>query len=234
MNRPIPRALTCALLSTVSFVAATPRARADLTISEVFYDAVGGDDQLEWIELANEGDEAVDLAGWSLGWGGTSYTSGQQALEGVVEAGARFVVGGPLSTEANASPVFDLAVDLESDLQNGGATADGVALFDAPVEAVLAESVPVAVVLYGETNASGLLDETGAIATVDVEDAPGGSSIERGADGVWRAQPFPTPGALPAPEPSHAVLALGAALGLGMRRLWAGRTRAGGSHPGAR
>src|SRR4030095_8583657 len=158
----------------------------------------------------------LDLAGWSLGWGGADYTSGVLALEGVVDAGDRFVVGGPLSTDDNAHPVFGLAVDLDSDLQNSGATADGVALFDVPAPEVLAETVPVSVVVYGEANASGLLDETGAAAAVDVADAPGGSSIERGADGVWRVQPVPTPGAPPAPvpEPSRGALALAAMVAL--------------------
>jgi hypothetical protein len=182
----------------------------DVSIAEVFYDAAGSDDELEWIELVNEGDFAVDLAGWSLGWGGADYTSGVQALEGVVEAGARFLVGGPLSNADNGNPVFDLAVDLEADLQNAGAVADGVALFDAPAEEIAAESVPVSVVVYGEANTSGLLDASGGIAAVDVADAPGGSSIERGSDGVWRVQETPTPGAppVPVPEPGRLVLAI--------------------------
>jgi hypothetical protein len=202
-------------------------AQTDLELGEVFYDAVGGDDQLEWVELVNAGDVPVDLAGWSLGWGGSDWTSGRQALEGVVDAGARFVVGGPLSTAADASPVFDLAVDLEPDLQNSGATADGVALFAVPAEEIAADTLPVDVVVYGEANTSGLIDATGAVAAVDVADAPGGSSIERGADGVWRAQPAPTPGAPPAPvpEPSHLVLALGATFGVACR---GGRATGGG------
>lgn len=198
------------LFSVVSLPAFAQSELGDVSIAEVFYDATGSDDQLEWIELVNEGDFAVDLAGWSLGWGGADYTAGAQALEGVIEAGARFLVGGPLATADNWNPVFDLAVDLESDLQNAGAVADGVALFDVPSGEVAAESVPVSAVVYGEANTSGLLDESGGIAAVDVADAPGGSSIERGRDGVWRVQETPTPGAPPVsvPEPSGLVLAL--------------------------
>lgn len=211
----ILRTASTALACLVLPIAASAQL-ADLSIAEVFYDAPSSDDQLEWIELVNEGDVAVDLAGWSLGWGGADYTSGHQALEGTIDAGDRFVVGGPLSTADNASPVFGLPVDLESDLQNSGATADGVALFDVPVEEVLAETVPVSVVVYGGANTSGLLDETGAVAAVDVEDAPGGASIERDADGIWRVQSAPTPGAPPepVPEPSRIVLALAAGIGL--------------------
>jgi hypothetical protein len=211
------RSLFAASAALALLVASTPaRAQSELSIAEVFYDANGSDAELEWIELVNEGDGALDLAGWSLGWGGADYTSGVLALEGVVDAGDRFVVGGPLSTDDNAHPVFGLAVDLDPDLQNSGATADGVALFDVPAPEVLAETVPVSVVVYGEANASGLLDETGAAAAVDVADVPGGSSIERGADGVWRVQPVPTPGAPPAPvpEPSRGALPLAAMVAL--------------------
>jgi hypothetical protein len=184
-------------------------ARAQVALSEVFYDAVGADDGAEWIELRNETDAPIELTGFSLGWGGANYLSGTVALSGTIEPHDYFVVGGPLSTPENGSPVFDLAVDLESDLQNSGAVADGVAIFDVPLEELVAETLPLDAVIYGEENTSGLVDATGLPAPVDVADAPAGSSIERGADGVWRVQPSPTPGAPPQviPEPPGSVLA---------------------------
>jgi len=211
MNRVVSAACCAALACSLTSLSAT--AHAQIALSEVFYDATGSDDGFEWIELRNASDTPVDLAGFSLGWGGTDYLSGLLALAGSVAAGDFFVAGGPLSTPDNASPVFDLAVDLEADLQNSGATADGVALFDVPVEEVTAESVPLAVVIYGGENSSGLLDESGLPGAVDVGDAPGGSSIERGADGVWRVQPVPTPGAPPRPVPEPSGVALAAASG---------------------
>ena len=109
----------------------------------------------------NTSGESIDLGSFSLGWGGANYLSGKLALSGVVAPGAVFVVGGPLSDTANANPRFDLALDFAPDLQNGGATADGVALFDVPVEELLAETVPLDAVLYGESNDSGLLGPQG-------------------------------------------------------------------------
>ncbi len=200
-------AFVCTL---VSFAAT---ARAEIALSEVFYDATGSDDGFEWIELHNESNAPVELSGFSLGWGGSTYLSGSVALAGVVAAGGYFVVGGPESSLDNASPVFDLAVDLEADLQNSGTTADGVALFDVPIEELLAETVPMAVVLYGTENSSGLIDETGLPAAVDVADAPGGNSIERGVDGVWRVQEAPTPGAPPQSVPEASGIAMAAASG---------------------
>jgi len=188
-------------------------ARAEIALSEVFYDATGSDDGFEWIELRNESNTPVELTGFSLGWGGSSYLSGVVALSGVVTAGGYFVVGGPESTLDNASPVFDLAIDLESDLQNSGTTADGVALFDVPIEDVAADTVPVAVVIYGAENSSGLIDESGLPGAVDVADAAGGSSIERGVDGEWRVQQNPTPGAPPQPVPEPTSIAVAAASG---------------------
>jgi hypothetical protein len=196
-----------------SFVWLSATARAEIALSEVFYDATGSDDGFEWIELRNESNTPVELSGFSLGWGGSDYLSGAVALSGIIAAGGTFVVGGPESTLDNASPVFDLAVDLESDLQNSGTAADGVALFDAPIEEVTAETVPLAVVIYGAENSSGLVDETGLPGAVDVADAPGGSSIERGVDGAWRVQQNPTPGVPPQPVPEASSIALAAASG---------------------
>jgi hypothetical protein len=194
-------------------VSLSATASAQLALSEVFYDATGSDDGFEWIELRNESNTPLELSGFTLGWGGLDYLSGAVALSGVVTAGGSFVVGGPESTLDNASPVFDLTVDLESDLQNSGIAADGVALFDAPIEEVTAESVPLAVVIYGAENSSGLIDEAGLPGAVDVADAPAGSSIERGVDGEWRVQENPTPGAPPQPVPEPSNIALAAASG---------------------
>ena len=195
-------------------------ANAEITLSEVFYDATGADDGFEWIELHNESSAPIELGGFSIGWGGTTYLSGAVALSGIVAAGDYFVVGGPESTLDNASPVLDLAVDLESDLQNSGTIADGVALFDIPIEELTPETVPLSAVLYGGENSSGLLDESGLPGAVDVADAPGGSSIERGLDGVWRVQEIPTPGAPPQPVPEPSSIALAAASSVALTACW--------------
>ncbi|RIL05724.1 MAG: hypothetical protein DCC71_09220 [Proteobacteria bacterium] len=213
--------LPCLAAAAAACLLLPPAARAQVALAEVLYDPAGSDDELEWIELVNEGETPVDLASWSLGWGGASWAGDRVALTGVIEPGQHFVVGGPRSAAENASPVLDLPLDFEADLQNSGATADGVALFDVPVAEVGAETLPVSVVVYGGENTSGLFDETGAVASVDVGDAPGGSSIERGDDGVWRVQAAPTPGAppQPVPEPARFVLAAAATAALvGVRR----------------
>jgi hypothetical protein len=225
-HRPSVRAVRAAALL---WLVPTVTARADVFLSEVFYDAPKSDAGLEWVELANDGDAAVDLSGWSLGWGGSTYTTGLLPLSGVISPGQFFVIGGPSSTPDDASPVFDLAVDLEPDLQNSGAVADGIALFDVPADEVAPDTVPISALIYGDANTSGLIDETGAVGAVNAPDAPAGSSLERGLDGVWRVQPTPTPGRGPQPVPEPSGPALGASAGLGL--LLAARARRRATEP---
>jgi beta-lactamase superfamily II metal-dependent hydrolase len=172
----------------------------DLVLSEVLYDPSGADDGLEWVELYNASGEEVCLDGLSLGWGGSDYTYGGLDLQGTVAAGATFVAGGPTSSSANASPAFDQTANLGPDLQNSGSTADGVALFLLPVSGVSSGTVPYDAVVYGGSNGSCLMDETGACGAVDVGDAPAASSVERtGLAGAWQVQGAPTPNATPLP-----------------------------------
>ena len=168
-----------------------------LLISEVLYDALGPDDQLEWVEIVNIGSGAVDLSYWSLGWGGSDYTYGTLQLAGTIPAGAVFVVGGPVSSSDNGSPVFNQAIDFTPDLQNSGGPADGLALFNVPASLITAATVPVDAVIYGppDTNSNGLLDETGGAGEVDVADTAQGESIERIDEaGTWQVSSTPSPG----------------------------------------
>jgi len=165
----------------------------DLVLSEVFYDAVGSDDQLEWLELYNRGSATVTLTGnYSVGWGGTAYTYGTLDLAGSIAPGETFVVGGPTSNATNHLPAFDQAQNLFPGFQNGGTAADGVALFDMPAANVTAFTVPVDAVIYGTMNSNQLIDHTGQASAPDVGDANGGESIARTNAG-WFIQLSPTP-----------------------------------------
>ncbi|MDA1005030.1 MAG: lamin tail domain-containing protein [Verrucomicrobia bacterium] len=170
---------------------------AQLLISEVLYDALGTDDQLEWVEIVNIGNGAVDLSYWSLGWGGSDYTYGTLQLAGTIPAGGVFVIGGPVSSSDNGSPVFNQGTDFHSDLQNSGDPADGLALFNVPGSLITVATVPVDAVIYGApgTNSNGLLDETGGAGEVDVADTAQGESIERIDEaGTWQVNSTPSPG----------------------------------------
>ena len=163
-----------------------------LILTEVFYNAAGADDQLEWVEIHNASGRAIDLSGYSLGAGGADYTYSVYQLSGSIPAGGCRVVGGPMSSAANGSPIFGQPLDFFPDLQNSGSPGDGVALFAVPATSITASSVPIDAVIYGPDNLNGLLDETGAVGAVDVGDAGEGGSIQRTASG-WRTQSIPDP-----------------------------------------
>lgn len=140
-------------------------------LNEVFNDPQGDDGLLEWVELYNPCDAAIDLAGYSLAWGGDAYADTLE-LDGEIAASGCFVVGGPMSTSANFSPAFDQAIDFDTDLENTtNGAADGIALFAVPAAEIGVDTVPVDALIYGDANVNGLLDETGEPGVPDV--APG-------------------------------------------------------------
>ena len=187
-----------------------------LVISEVSYDRAGADNGFEWVELFNPTSAPIDLSGSSLGSAGDNYASSVVGLSGIIEKDGFFVVGGPDSDVTNGSPLFDLIVDFSPDIQNAGATADGVALFDLLPGEITAASVPLDAVIYGGSNDNQLIDADGLVLPPLVADAPGGSSLERLASRVWIVNSQPGPGVGPLsttslPAPSTLMLV---ALGL--------------------
>lgn len=175
-------------------------------LHEVFNDPQGVDDMLEWIELFNPCQETIDLAEYSLGWGGESY--GQSLdLVGEIGTGECFVVGGTMTSATNFDPVFDQAIDFASDLENTtNGAADGIALFVGPAADIGKGSVPVDALIYGDENASGLIDETGAVGDVDVPAGDQGEGYARVDPAVspkqvmWTISVAPSPGVCPNPS----------------------------------
>ena len=96
---------------------------ADLVISEIMYNNPGGDDY-EFVEIYNNGDNAVDMNGFQMG--GVTYTFGSYTLA----AGGYVVVaenGTALSADLGLSGV-DVFTWTDGALSNGGET---VSLLDA-------------------------------------------------------------------------------------------------------
>lgn len=174
----------------------TSISNASLVLSEVMYDPSSTDNNLEWIEIFNNGPSSINLSGYSLGWGGNDYTYGNLTLSGSIASGSYFVIGGPSSDATNANPLFDLAIDFSPDMQNGGTQSDGVALFNITADMITAGSIPIDAVIYDlDGNLAGLLGADGLAAMPMVGDAPAGSSIERmDLIGNWAIQSTPTPG----------------------------------------
>ena len=189
----IAKLVTCFSLFTACGFALVNDCAGEIVLSEVLYDVQGSDNGFEWVEIFNDGDAPIDLSSYSIGYGGTHYAAATFQLSGTIQPSEYFVIGGPNSDASNANPVFDIATDFDPDIQNSGATADGIALFNVAAAEIDEFTIPIDVVIYGGTNTNGLIDETGAVGAVDVGDAPGGESIE--FDGMgWTVNVAPNPG----------------------------------------
>jgi hypothetical protein len=174
-------------------------------LSEVFYDAVGGDDGLTFIEIVAEPGFVLDglvLEGVN---GADGAVGPSLVLTGVVPADGLFVV----ADEASGGGTSVLGADLVApfELQNG------------PDSVVLRSGADVLDALgYGDFGPGDVFAGEGAAAP----DAPGGSSLARhvaDVDTNHNATDFevlatPTPGSAPrsVPEPGPAALAAAGAL----------------------
>jgi hypothetical protein len=173
-------------------IAALPE--VGLLLVEVLYDPGGPDDDQEWVRVYNGTDADVDLAGYSLGWGGASYVSGTTQLSGVVPARGCAVVGGPSSTFANGNPSIDLAQDFSPDLENSpSAAGDALGLFHALAADLDAASIPADAVVWGANNATGFVGPGGLpFAAAHVPSGPEGASIVRTSVGSWAINETPS------------------------------------------
>ena len=213
MKTPL-RGLAAATLSC--WIAAPSPAHALPVISELFYDAVGTDDGLLFVELY--GTPGTDLAGYVIqGINGTGGTvTDTIALSGVIPVNGLFVVADGLSD--GTTQVTDADLISNFDFQNGPDSVvlrAGEALLDAVGYGVFAASD----VFAGEGSAA--IDPAAGLAiarlfaNVDTND----NASDWGASA-------PTPGSAPissVPEPSAAgLIASGLAL-----LAWQGRARRG-------
>ena len=167
-----------------------------LKLSEIEFDPVGADDGLEWLELSNSTDVAIDLSSYSIGSGRTSYTYSMTQLAGTIPAHGCFVVGGPTAGSGNGNPTYGQTYNFAPDLVNGSGTngqAAGFALFDVPITQLSPSTIPLDAVLCGQNNVAGLADATGNAATPRCPDVAAGHSVTRTASTTWVDQPTPTP-----------------------------------------
>ncbi len=166
-------------------------------------DVEGGDTDQEWIELYNAGTEAIDLTGWAVQAGSSSYSSAASATFGtpgdtgdpadngigtaVLQPGDFLLVGGPL--------VANVAIAIPLNMGNAS-NSDAVRVVDCL-------GFPADTVIYGANNENEWLDDSGVIATSMAPNPVTGASLQRIEDGYdtdasavdFAVQANPTPGA---------------------------------------
>ncbi|WP_266217402.1 hypothetical protein [Paraliomyxa miuraensis] len=136
-------------------------------LAEVQYDPQSGEDMEQWVRLYNPCAGDIDLGDYSLGWGGADYTHGTMDLgvmgPNTISAGGCFVVGGPISNGDNQNANFDLELDFNPNMIKSSDPGNGVALFFGPAASIMADTIPVDAVIYGNDNDNDLLDADGSI-----------------------------------------------------------------------
>jgi hypothetical protein len=210
-------ALRCAALLAICasplLLAANPASAVPITsfvISEVMYEAIGGDNGRQWVELYNGTGSTINLSNYHLEWGRNGL-SDSVGLSGLLLDDTTFIIGGPTSDGNNGNPIYNQVHNFAPNLGDGGHVwrEDGIALFETGSSTMMHT-----VVYGGNGNNPPYVDEQGNPATVidDSALAPG-ESLEYLGTGVWQVQSTPTPGAPHSniPEPTPAVL-----LGLGL------------------
>jgi hypothetical protein len=167
-----------------------------LVVSELFYrPGTGATNQLQWVEIANLSDTALDLSGYSIGAGTESFMTTQVALPMMIPARGCIVVGGPESVPANYMPTLALNQDFTPDLDLGITNVAGVGLFSTTVQGMSPTLRPIDVLVYGDetTENRSLRGPDGQIAPV-WQGSPAGGSIRRVNGTIWTPSATPTPG----------------------------------------
>jgi hypothetical protein len=169
----------------------TPVRVTGLVVSEVFYNsATGANDNLQWVEIANQSNVAIDLSGYSVGAGTTDFMRTRLALPMTIPARGCIVVGGTESSPANYTPYLDLSEDFSPDLSLGLDQAAGIGIF--ATASMSSTARPIDSIVYGGPNAS-LRGPDGQIAPVWPGSTPGGS-LRRVTPSIWAKSSVPTPG----------------------------------------
>ncbi len=136
-------------------------AQAEVLINEVLIDPVGSDGANEWLELCNNGEEDIDVSGWSIEGAGSTWSNKYD-----LPSGMTVPAGGYLLLPAGT---------FNSSFQNGGSATDGVRLVDAA-------SIVVDTVLYDSPNTYALLDDLGNTTGPFAPDPAQGNTLARLVD----------------------------------------------------
>lgn len=157
-----------------------------VVINEVLYDPIGADLGYEWIEIHNTSDLPIDLSGWKIQAGGTSFANVITFPSIIIPPFGYLVIG-----ELNV-PFADIVVSKLS-FQNGGSATDGIRIVNQNLEII-------DTLLYDEPNSNGLPADNPLYIESSAQATPSGQVLARiGQDTDNSANDFivsnnPTPG----------------------------------------
>ena len=134
---------------------------AEVLINEVLIDPAGADGSNEWLELCNNGEEDIDVSGWMVEAGGTSFSEKHTLPSGSVVPASGYLLLAPGT--------------FSSSFQNGGSATDGVRVVDA-------SGAVIDTVLYDDPNTNGLLDDLGNTTGPFAPDPSEGNTLARAID----------------------------------------------------
>ncbi len=144
----------------------------NVVINEVLYDPEGSDGGYEWIELYNNSDSVVNLAGWRFEKAGSEFET-VFIFDPIgwfpIEPNAYFLIG------EEFVPNCDLIENLA--FQNGGTATDGIRL-------ISADTLYTDTVLYDSPNTNNLPDDVSNPGLYFAVDVAGGNSLARVQNGV--------------------------------------------------
>ena len=151
-----------------------------IKINEFLPNPEGDDATFEWVELYNTSSVDVDLSGWSLQWGTSSYGNSFVIPEGTISANGYILIGGEGVMGA------DIVASADDDLSMGAASSSGDALRLLHCGPGISDTV-----IYGPTSDEGVAEnpdewqeDDGLVATSIASKAVSGISISRRIDGV--------------------------------------------------
>jgi len=139
-----------------------------VVINELLYDPAGSDLGYEWIELFNPSGSGINLAGWKIQAGGSSFQDvitipGENPI--ILNPGGFYLIGELEVSGAN------LNIDRLA-FQNGGSETDGIRILNS-------SGMVIDTLLYDEPNVNNLLDDSGSPGINFAVDAAAGSSLGR-------------------------------------------------------
>jgi len=144
---------------------------ADVVINEVMVNPHGSDteESTEWIELYNASEDAVNLEGWTLAWGLSSYSFEHALSSFVLEPGEHYVISEEGVGAGDEPAVLGFG--------NASSSADAIQIRDAT--GAVHDTL-----VYGADNPDAWIDNAGTEATSLAPTPEEGVSIGRHTDGV--------------------------------------------------